>query len=185
MLNGTVGQGRDTQRSRLYAAEKAVWPFDPTPSLSLQDIEAEVSRVLCSSWWRARWPEVTRVAIEDGRGRRRAGGHRDPTLSGQSWIALPRHFRHQWCVCHELSHVATPNRFVGHGREFAANYLDILRFTLGPSTAASLRRQFREHRVKHRAPVRTLQDLAARHSRLLEAGENLLLSTSGCSTVGT
>lgn len=181
---GGSSRPRDAQRARLYAAERAAFGYPPR-CLTVKEAEAMVARVLRSAWFRARWPEVTYVRFKDGRGRRHAGGHRDPQLNGGSFITIPRGLRYRWVVCHELAHVVTPNRFAAHGREFAANYLDIVRYALGREAKAALLAQFKAAGVKHRAPLRTLTDLVAEHQRVLQEGDDLLQSTPGCGTVGT
>jgi hypothetical protein len=67
---------RDNQRSKVYAAEKVLWEEAKYFS-SLKEIRIYVKKILKTKWAIKRWGEVYHVIeVEDGRGRKRAGGTR-------------------------------------------------------------------------------------------------------------
>jgi hypothetical protein len=119
-----VQRPRDSQRKRVYEAERALFPDDLfPPDLTLLQAEALVGRIYMD----ARYRHLDRLrpippAVKDGRGRRRAGYCR-----ARHAIALPRWARRVWVVAHEVAHAFLDhNRHAGHGEEFVAVYLDVL-----------------------------------------------------------
>jgi len=125
---------RDFQRARLYRAECEA--FEPRPwakELSLEECRQLVKKA--AKFTCGPIPEVV-----DGRGRRHACG-------GAYRIALPRHFRIINIVLHEYTHAITRD---GHGREFARNYLRLVRRFMGKDVANTLKESFRLLGVKYR-----------------------------------
>jgi putative metallohydrolase (TIGR04338 family) len=134
-----VQRPRDSQRKRVYDAERALFPDDRfPPHLTLPQAEALVGRIYLD----ARYRHLDRLhplppAVKDGRGRRRAGYCR-----ARHAIALPRWARRVWVVAHEVAHALLDhNRHPGHGEEFVAVYLDVLERHVGMD-AATLRHGF-------------------------------------------
>jgi putative metallohydrolase (TIGR04338 family) len=137
---------RDSQRSKLYKAERA-W-FDPTARYqpefeTIAECRAFVDSVTKTKFWqdRSRWRFV---AITDGRGRRSAAG-------GGGEIRLPRSMRSRWVILHELAHVIhweDRPEVAAHGREFAKTYLALVGRFLSVEDARGLRNSMREHRAK-------------------------------------
>lgn len=116
---------------------------------SMAELQAYVDKVVnCNKWTRKTFPHLPllRVAAYDGRRRRRGGA------SGNRWtgrIDMPVHTRNRLYVLHEIAHLATPAPMAGHGREYAANYLLLVRHFLGVEAHRALRESFKEHRVKY------------------------------------
>lgn len=136
---------RDSQRKRVYDAERALFPDDQFPAgLTLPQAEALVDRIYMD----ARYRRLDRLhpvppVVKDGRGRRRAGYCR-----ARHAIALPRWARRVWVVAHEVAHAFLDhNRHAGHGEEFVAVYLDVLQRHAGMD-ADALRHGFLRHGVR-------------------------------------
>jgi hypothetical protein len=179
-----VPRPRDSQRSRVYAAERAVeWSKRADEKIGdggLGAAQAYVNRVIGSKAWHkvlgcgdhereiCRWAPVE---VADGRGSRKA-------RAGWSRISLPRWSRKRWVVLHELAHVAAQKRYgyysiAGHGWQFCDVYLRLMRRFLGTDEAQKLQRAFREKRVrfrpKRRAAEQTPEQKAALVARLAAA----------------
>lgn len=138
---------RDCQRSKLYKAERVLSPLSIRLE-TVQDMETFIKRVLQKAPIQARYARETRMAIAvgDGRGRSRtAGGDGDG-------ITVPRSGRTQWIVLHEVAHTLTIRRYgahiAGHGWQFAAIYLDLIRFGLGTEAHRMLKESFKAHKVR-------------------------------------
>lgn len=150
---------RDSQRSKVYAAEKAL-KATATPLPRMSDLEDYVSRV---------WREVQLIqhlfpqptpgqpclsllplpTVKDGRGRRRAGG-------SSHGITMPTHSRNDVIVLHELAHTICCRlhgwRVAGHGWQFCAIYRTLVLHAMGHDAHAVLTRAFWENGVKFQAP---------------------------------
>lgn len=169
---GTLGAGRprDSQRMKLYRAEDNAEREAPYARLDdLHDMRAWLATIIRSQWWLNRWPYVVDLDVRDGRGRKGACGscwhngnrlqHNNPAILGE--LCMPRHYRSQGIILHELAHVATDAHFGGlhwksqvaaHGPEFARTYLELIAQYCGTFYADILRDQFHLLRVKV-APV--------------------------------
>lgn len=158
---------RDTQRSRVYAAENAAFRGYPVASDRLADVES-IERFVRDVWSRKRvaasFPSVARwqraqlagggllrgslPTVKDGRGRRRAG-------ATTSFITMPVWSRSKWVVLHELAHVITCREHpsaAGHGWEYCEVYLRLVRCVLGVEAHKQLKASFKAHRVRFRKP---------------------------------
>jgi putative metallohydrolase (TIGR04338 family) len=132
---------RDSQRSKLYRAERTVGAGHHFPSVA--HCQAQVDRILASAWWKARFPALDQVQVRDGRGRRHAGAHQS-----HGAISLPRWSRRERIILHELAHLATPASFAAHGPEYAMVYLELVGHFMGATAARDLAEAFRAHRVR-------------------------------------
>jgi len=160
---------RDSQRARLYRAERAAFmrdsacPHAPYGWLTgLAPLRAYVEMV-------ARQPEVihfypapgqpdrsllTGLEVKDGRGRRSAAAY-----VGLHAISVPTALRMRWVVLHELAHVIArlayghEADFAPHGWRFAAVYLELVRAVFGVEGEARLRAAFVADGVRF-APTR-------------------------------
>lgn len=143
---------RDTQRSKLYAAEREAFG-QPKEELSLDTTVAFVRQVWRSPWT-ARKFQIARYSeppyVADGRGTTAARG-------SLRRLNLPRWSRNKVVILHELAHALTWHRetFAAHGREFAAVFLELVSHWLGVDAAKRLRAAFRAKRVRYR-PKRQL-----------------------------
>ena len=135
---------RDSQRSKLYRAEKAAFEcFDREPEMTLADCQKLVDRAM--RFFR----EISSPRVSDGRGRR--------TAWASLWeIRLPRWSRRRMWVLHEVAHtisrrLARRKRrpIQGHGKEFARTYMKLVRRFIGRAEADLLKLSFSQHRVKH------------------------------------
>ncbi len=140
---------RDNQRSRLYKAERVLNKLSKRLE-KVDDMKRFVDRL------RKRATIVRRYGVElktsifigDGRGKRNAGGD-------SRGIYMPLWSRTEYIVLHEMAHCIACRRYgryniAAHGREFAAVYVDLVRYMLGKEAADTLKASFREHRVKFR-----------------------------------
>lgn len=155
LLNFEEPTVRDSQRSKVYASEKAVFPIvnewhgaltRPVGLLSLQECEAYVAKVWSHAWV-ANFPTKGRSStpptVRDGRGTRRAYSY-----GGE--IGLPRWARKEWVILHELAHELTADKFAAHGPEFVACYLRLVETFLGFEQRQKLGAEFLKRRVKTR-----------------------------------
>jgi putative metallohydrolase (TIGR04338 family) len=145
----TPRRPRDSQRARVYRAERAVPDGRRLPTLA--DVQQYVDRVTTSALWRRLAPERPRVEVRDGRGRRRAGSY-----VGLPAIAVPRVHRRERHVLHELAHqladaTGSPAE-PAHGWRFAAALLLLVRERLSPGAADALRAAYAAAGVRHRQP---------------------------------
>lgn len=135
---------RDTQRSKVYAAEDAYWRsthdgrgyFQTIPTA---DLTAYVNAVLDKRAVRSRWGARS-VRVELGRGGARA--------HGSHTVSFGVNARNELIVCHELAHVLTPSRYAAHGPEWVGIYLHLVRTVIGETAARDLGRVMRQHKVR-------------------------------------
>jgi hypothetical protein len=139
---------RDSQRQRLYNAEKVLAQLSKrleTPA----EMAAFLTKVCNRAPIQRRYGPFLRSSIEvrDGRGCRSA-------LGSTYWIKMPKWARTEYIVLHEAAHSLTRRKHgllvAGHGREYASIYLDLIRFGLGVEAHDALKASFIEHRVKFR-----------------------------------
>lgn len=165
-----MARPRDTQRSKVYAAE-AVLPHGlqfPT----ILDCQAYVNRVLADAWFLRTFGHH---AIEV----RHGGGSSSARAVGTRLIQLPLWARHQRTILHEIAHCIRPldgwakgaktwsalvggkaggwrgypihTHHAGHGREYAHTYLMLVQHFMGADAARQLRASFRLKGVKFTA----------------------------------
>jgi len=148
---------RDTQRSKVYKAERVAFRDHAEANERLPEI-ADIERFVKHVWslkrvqdafpravveWRLGRPEV-----HDGRGRRSPCG-------AMGFISMPKWSRNKWIVLHELAHVISRRidcYIAGHGWEYAACYLTLVRLVLGVEAHDLLKAQFKAHRVRYSQP---------------------------------
>jgi len=112
-----MARARDSQRSKVYAWERAHVPdFDGkgTYKLTLRQCEIMINRV-----WADYRPGEHAPRVADGRGCSNAKG-------GRWRITLPRWARTVPIVLHELAHPLTPHPAAPHGPEFVRLFIDLL-----------------------------------------------------------
>jgi putative metallohydrolase (TIGR04338 family) len=139
---------RDSQRSKLYKAERAAFGLVPegAPEVSPEQVAAQAAAVLGSTWVREHFPRAPRsVEIRP---------HRTAACAGTGYVRMsPWARRNWWVLLHELAHVlirSTPGWYglAAHGREFAAAYLGLVRELRGEAEAKTLKLAFRAYGVK-------------------------------------
>jgi len=172
---------RDSQRSKVYNAERMVDAWKETPYDALSGAEAFIDKVTGSPYTQRKWGYI-KPAVMDGRGCRSARGSRYQ-------IVLPRWARTRLVILHELAHGYTaqqariapkwfmsPGRptpfsdyngieYASHGWQFCTIYLDLVRHFIGKQAHDELKAAFKTKRVKSRRPrakrPATPQQLAA------------------------
>lgn len=152
-------QPRDSQRSKLYAAEDAAFDlgyngFQSRDTLSLQECQAIVDKVWASKIIRRKYSRATRYSLAplvcDGRGRRRAC-----YSPGRHVIKLPRWSRQKYIVLHEIAHaLAYASDRAFHGWEFCECYLHLVRVFVNRGAEDKLKQEFKTRRVRFK-PKRT------------------------------
>ena len=128
---------RDSQKSRLYAAERDA--FDWGQTIKNEDLQVWLERnVLSRAWFRRRFGNrYIHVDLMRGGGR-----------GGFGQILLGREARNEWVMLHELAHNLAGTR-AGHGPEFAGIYLRLVHHVMGREVAACLRDSYKKHRVRY------------------------------------
>lgn len=155
---------RDSQRSKLYAAERSFFssstyrelhtdPWRHTPS----EVEARWRQLLESSWFRRKYGYYyVRLEFIGQRHSGSSGG------GSHGWVSLPSDVnRGKWCwadwyLLHELAHNITTNdhgdTVAAHGPEFMAIYLELLGHWLGRDVVKEFKVTLRQHKVRYTRP---------------------------------
>lgn len=144
---------RDTQRARLYRAEREAFDVysEQVPRLELPAVERFVTRVVGEAWFAETFGTLGTVRIKDGRGTRHAYSAYDQHRHGVLF-SFPRWSRSVPVVLHEIAHPASLRRHglvAAHGPEFAATYLALVARHLGQDAHARLEETFAKHRVRY------------------------------------
>ena len=141
-------QERDSQRSKVYAAEKMISIFTDNGDMPLDEVKTWISKILNSRWTKGRYYFthcVGDVKIKDGRGTRWARG-------GASVMNLPCWSRSRLVILHELAHVIQYREYhwtvAGHGREFCSIYLALVYRWIGKEAGDNLKAAFKDKKVK-------------------------------------
>lgn len=139
---------RDSQKSRLYKAEKVLEQFSYRLE-TVPEMAAFLTKVMNRAPIQRRYGPFLRSTIEVQDGRRCRSA-----LGDNNWIKMPRWSRTAYIVLHEAAHSMTHRKHgrhvAGHGREYAAIYLDLIHFGLGKEAADALKASFKENRVRYR-----------------------------------
>jgi putative metallohydrolase (TIGR04338 family) len=138
---------RDGQKSKVYAAEREVFPDSFTDSrkeMSVPEVQRYVNDLLREHWSRRRWGN-RQVAVTDGRGRRQA-----VSMGGE--IRLPAWARDPITILHELAHELCP-REEWHGAIFTRTLLELVGHKLGKDAQDRLRAAYRKHHAKVGSPL--------------------------------
>lgn len=180
-LSGTAPRhrgpdARDTQKSKVYAAEQAVEWSDKAGRL-LDDRETERLTLAVAQYADKllghRPRKAVNVEINPGRGGAMC-------WTGLNLIRFTRPSTKRWVICHEVAHFAAyrdVRRAFGwteeqgdnrpHGREFCALYLRLVSHWCGEADAKALRASMRSHGVRSSAKrVMSPEQKAAAVARL-------------------
>lgn len=144
---------RDTQRSRVYKAEKAIWPTHMgRPLREVADVQRFIKKQMKRKAITRRYPDAAKtVHVHDGGGKRAASAY------GTWKISLPLWARHELVVIHEMAHIVAHRHYgerniAGHGWQFCAVLLDLVRFIMGKETHDALKASFKANRVRFTKP---------------------------------
>lgn len=135
-----MARPRDTQRAKLYRAERAV-PH-PAEFKTMDQCQAFIDQVLRSRWVATRWRK-TLVALP-GKGYSRAVAYPD-----RGTIQLPLWSRSKLVICHEIAHHLTPSTYAWHGPEYAGVYLMLVKHVIGDEAYDALRASFKANHVRY------------------------------------
>ena len=134
---------RDSQRSRVYEAERKVYVVGGV--MTLAECQQWVDGIVSWAWWAPR-SRITKVGVRSGRGST-AWAKKEGFLP---IIVLPPRQRCKWIILHELAHHMTPSHNASHGPEFCANYVALTRQFLGKEQGDALKVAFRAMKVSVR-----------------------------------
>jgi putative metallohydrolase (TIGR04338 family) len=146
---------RDSQRSKVYAAER-FWRYSGGGRHvgarnerleTVPEMQAWVDKITASAWWQQRYPHVSKITVRDGAGQRRALGY-----PGRRMISMPKWSRSRGVILHEVAHVIAPTGTAWHGWEYCAELLALVQHFLGKEEADALRAAFDQERVRYRKP---------------------------------
>lgn len=145
---------RDTQRARLYVAERrAFLPNGVTRASDMprefedtKHIDEYVESIRTSKWLATHYPRAAMSVIKV------VGGNGCNADADRIMLARWGHVK--WVVLHELAHAITDRhhryeRLPGHGREFARIYLALVRRWMGVAEYEKLRASFKMYKVKY------------------------------------
>lgn len=143
---------RDTQRAKLYEAERVAFGEDFTRVIgdgSMEAVEEFVRRVESSQTWINLLANSGRTPIKGGL--RLRDGRRNRSASANAFeLTLPRWSRTAPIVLHEMAHAATPGG--GHNWPFAAAYLILVGRFVSAEARDKLKAQFRKDKVRFAPP---------------------------------
>lgn len=151
-----MSRPRDSQRSRVYAAERAAFgggSLDAGAPDTLEATQARAEGILRSTWVREQYPRAPRsVSVEDTRAR--CATAYATRVEMPKWSRAPENW---WVLFHELAHTIlnwVPGRHdrAGHGWEFCATYVALVRELRGEADADRLVAAFKAGRVRYRRP---------------------------------
>lgn len=140
---------RDTQRSRVYKADHALDKYGRLETVP--EIERFVRKVWKSKRVQAAFRRATKwtPVVEDGRGRRRAGG-------GYTGITMPKWSRTKGVILHELAHTVMHREGYeddpAHGWRFCRTYLLLVLYALGREAHDDLKAAFKANRIRFTEP---------------------------------
>lgn len=161
---------RDSQRSRVYAADHSLDSFGRLETVP------EIERFVSKLWKSERFKKAFSVAsswhcgqpkVKDGRRRRRARGN-------YYEISMPRWSRTIGVVVHELAHTVHMREYgshcrgAAHGWEYCSVYLRLVLYSMGREAHDTLKAAFKKHGVKYRAPKKRAPLSEERRAQLTE-----------------
>lgn len=167
---------KDMQRRRLYAAEHdSIWAKGKAFA-DTAEVQAYLDKLVGSAWFRRHFPKSggRRISVvRDSRARRATAWEwkRTINLPPASWAWTEHMVLHE--VAHQVTYDIHRRTVQGHGREYAANYVDLVQHKMGGTMAVDLKAAFAKHKVKFTRPrakrVLTPEQKAALVERLAAA----------------
>jgi len=166
-----MNRQRDSQRSKMYAAEKlfeqyhSYYGVGTLPTVPI--IECYCDELLEKAWFKKEFPFLKKVDVECGRARRRAACYPSSYVEGyptEAVIYMPRKFRNEVVTLHEVAHGLTLSEVPWHGWQFAKIYLYLIRKTFGVEAEDCLKRCFKIKKVRYKAPKKLSPETRAKLS---------------------
>lgn len=151
---GNQSRERDSQRSKVYKAERAIWQAHRQPLPTVRDVERYVKRMFTMLRVRDAYPVATDTwqqlpEVRDGRGCRSARG-------GRNRITIPLWARDTFVVTHELAHTFCQRehgeKTAAHGWEYCSIYLKLVLYGMGRQAHDELKASFKAHKVRFTKP---------------------------------
>ena len=151
---------RDNQRSKVYAAERDVWPTGERDrkGATIADAQRYVDKLTGSAWFIRRFG-LRRINVQPGRG------------GGMAWggglITLGVWARERECVIlHEVAHcVAHSSR---HDWRFCKTFLELVQHQMGKDAADRLKTAFKDRKVRYKKPMKRAPLSEERKAQLRE-----------------
>jgi len=135
---------RDSQRSKVYKAEKVLW--DSCKSfLTVGDMQQYINACLSTVLVRQKYTNSYTIIVTDGRGRRHACCSGSNTFRK---LKMPVWSRKEPILLHELAHALTDKKYSVHGAEFCNNYLFLVHVFMGLNCYNKLISSFKENSIK-------------------------------------
>lgn len=162
------GRQRDSQKSKLYAAEQVLRTSEHCLGLTPEEVVKLVRKIEQSPYTIKKYGPRNRRIILDGNSRSWARG-------GYAYVDLSAQFaRRTDVVIHEIAHGYAPGH--GHDWHFCEVYLDLVRHFMGKYSADTLKASFKRHKVKFTQPrqrtgLRTPAQIAAAEAGRLRLAE--------------
>lgn len=149
----------DTQQQRLYDAEAVLEDYAQHLH-SLEEIAAFITATLNKPAIKRRYAPWLRfpIAVE-------LGEDGDTASASSRSIRMPVWAWNGFIALHEAAHVLAQRiygrtRIEAHGEEYAAVYLDLVRYGLGPLAQAALLRSFERNHVRYGGSAPPIHDTA-------------------------
>lgn len=149
-------RARDSQRSRLYAAEWECFGWPKMEFKSMDELTAYLWKVLSNRHVQNKYKiarqlvdGVIPLKISNGSWARRAWAR---TEDGFMWVSFPRSSRTKHVVLHEIAHLITPADASPHGREFCQVYLHLVKLFFGKETQDKFKAGMKKHKCKYSKP---------------------------------
>jgi putative metallohydrolase (TIGR04338 family) len=143
MSNNGDGRARDSQRSKLYTAERVL--HGKPDFKTVQECQAFVDQVMATRYVKARW--LAHITVRPGLGHTNATAQPSTAV-----IQLPLWSRQRAVILHEMAHCLNDDQrraYAWHGPEFAGLFLGLVHHVLGAEAAAQLRESFRDNKVRY------------------------------------
>ena len=159
-------KGRDSQRAKVYAAEKVLDSHTTHVFTNLAQVRRRIEAILSSKWVSSRFiVRSSEVFVRTSRRLGRASYH------GRGVFTLPIWAWRDSVVLHELAHMLESKRVedfakmnaayswgvridakehASHGWRFCSTYLELVRRFMTRAASKDLRASFEEHGVRYR-----------------------------------
>ena len=132
------------RQHRIYEGEEAALGDAGRVFRDVRQVRAYVADLVAGDWWADRWPHIEAIPVARTRSERFSGYAVEET--GEIRLRSLR----EPVVLHELAHVVTPG--AGHGPEFVAAFLALVRERLGFHAYGALLAELRHRDLMEGGP---------------------------------